>query len=83
VTRFGVNRIPIAVEDHMLIFHLGEFAVRNIDQIEFSLSPFQSLTIPDDKKAVIMSIAESQILQEGAMFDDVVIGKGLGVNVLL
>ena len=67
----------------MLTLGLGEFAVRNIAKIEFSLSPFQSLTIPDDKKEVIMGIAESQILQGGATFDDAVIGKGLGISILL
>jgi hypothetical protein len=67
----------------MLTLGLGEFAVRNIAKIEFSLSPFQSLTIPDDKKEVIMGIAASQILPGKATFDDAVIGKGLGISILL
>jgi len=49
--------------------------VGNINKIEFSLSPFQSLTIPDDKKEVIIGIAESQVLQGGATFDDAVTFK--------
>jgi hypothetical protein len=67
----------------MLTLGLGEFAVRNIDKIEFSLLPFQSLTIPDDKKEVIMGIAESQILQGQATYGDAVIGKELGISILL
>jgi hypothetical protein len=61
----------------------GESAVKNIHEIKFSLSPFQSFAIPDDKKEVIMGIAESQILQGGDTFDDVVIGKGLGISIIL
>ena len=67
----------------MLMLGLGKFVVRNIAKIEFSLLPFQSLTIPDDKKEVIMGIAASQILQGKATFDNAIIRKGLGISILL
>jgi hypothetical protein len=57
--------------------------VMNIKKIGFSPLPFQSLTIPEEKKEVIMGIAESQVSQTKATLDDVVIRKGLGVSVLL
>jgi hypothetical protein len=57
--------------------------VGNINKIEFSLLPFQSLTIPDDKKEVIIGITESQVLQGGVTFNDAVTGKGLSISILL
>ena len=67
----------------MLILGLGKFIIRNIAKIKFSLLPFQSLTIPDDKKEVIMGIIVSQILQGKTTFNNAIIRKGLSISILL
>ena len=60
--------------------------------IEWSALPFDSLTIPAQKKEVIMAVTQSRMGQPNggessvniaAPFDDVVEGKGRGINILL
>jgi hypothetical protein len=66
--------------------------VEDIKSINWSALPFDSLTIPAQKKEVIMAITQSRMgrLSEGESsvdisppFDDVVEGKGRGINILL
>ncbi|EEH33168.2 MYB DNA-binding domain-containing protein [Paracoccidioides lutzii Pb01] len=61
-----------------------EFAVEDVDEIKFSSTPFDMLTIPEDMKKVIKSLTESRVsATNGEGFDDVIAGKGQGVNILL
>ena len=61
-----------------------EFAVADTQDIAWSPSPFQCLTIPLEQKEVILALAESRSgLVAGVPFDDFVAGKGRGLNVLL
>lgn len=61
-----------------------EFAVADIEDIQWSSSPFDCLTIPDEQKEVIIALAETRLgLVPSVPFDDFVAGKGRGLNVLL
>lgn len=61
-----------------------EFAVADIEEIQWSSSPFDCLTIPAEQKEVIIALAETRLgLVPGVPFDDFVPGKGRGLNVLL
>ena len=61
-----------------------EFAVADIEDIQWSSSPFDCLTIPDDQREVVIALAESRLgLIPSVPFDDFVAGKGRGLNILL
>lgn len=61
-----------------------EFAVADIEDIKWSSLPFDCLTIPDEQKEVIIALAETRLgLVPSVPFDDIVEGKGRGLNVLL
>ena len=61
-----------------------EFAVADIQDIKWSSSPFECLTIPQEEKEVIIALAETRLrLVPSVPFDDFVAGKGRGLNVLL
>ncbi|KMP06688.1 hypothetical protein CIRG_06369 [Coccidioides immitis RMSCC 2394] len=61
-----------------------EFAVENIKKIRFSNSPFNMLTIPEDKKTVIKSLIESHVHATNTVhFDNIIKGKRQGVIILL
>ena len=61
-----------------------EFAVADIEEIQWSSSPFDCLTIPGKQKEVIIALAETRLgLVPSIPFDDFVVGKGRGLNVLL
>lgn len=61
-----------------------EFAVADIQDIEWSLSPFECLTIPYKEREVVIALAETRLgLVPSIPFDDFVVGKGRGLNVLL
>ena len=63
---------------------IGEFEVASIENIRFSDSPFDMLTVPDEKKKVIKSLAKSRVdTMHEATFDDIIVGKGQGVIILL
>ena len=57
----------------------------SITEISFSNAPFDMLTVPEEKKKVIKSLAESRVStkHEDATVDDVIVGKGQGVIILL
>ncbi len=62
----------------------GEFAIEDIRKIDWSPLAFDSLTIPAQKKEAIVALARSRIGEPtSATFDDVVEGKGRGLNILL
>ena len=64
--------------------HVVEFAVADINDIDWSSSPFDCLTIPNEQKEVIIALAEIRLgLVPSIPFDDFVAGKGRGLNVLL
>ena len=61
-----------------------EFAVEDIAEIQWSDAAFDSLTVAKEKKAIILAMAEARTQQRlGSGFDDVIVGKGQGLNVLL
>jgi SpoVK/Ycf46/Vps4 family AAA+-type ATPase len=59
-----------------------DFFVPVIKDIDWSDAAFDSLVLPEDQKELILSFAESQVVnREG--FDDIIAGKGRGVIMLL
>ena len=45
---------------------------------------FNCLTIPTEQKEVIVALTETQLgMAPGVLFDDFVVGKGQGLNLLL
>lgn len=61
-----------------------DFAVADIKDIDWSPSLFDYLVIPDDHKEVITALAEARTgPMSSDLFDDFVVGKGKGLNVLL
>jgi hypothetical protein len=63
---------------------IAEFAVADIEDIEWSNSIFNCLSIPDEQRDAIMALAETRMGEiQGDPFDDFVAGKGRGLNVLL
>lgn len=65
----------------------AEFAVADIEEIQWSSDPFNCLVIPEDDREVIMALVEARNRHIGqepvSEFDDVVAGKGRGLNILL
>jgi hypothetical protein len=58
--------------------------VADISEISWSPVPFDCLTIPSEKKDVIMALAQNRIGRTViTQFDDFVARKGRGLNVLL
>ena len=56
----------------------------DIEDIKWSSTPFDCLTIPDEQKEIIIALAETRLdLVPSVPFDDFVTGKGRGLNVLL
>ena len=61
-----------------------EFAVADIEDIKWSSTPFDYLTIPEEQKEVIIALTETRLgLVPSIPFDNFVTGKGRGLNVLL
>ena len=61
-----------------------EFAVFNIHGITWSLDPLGELRIPENKKATIKALTDSHLRRKFSdPFDDIVKGKGRGLNLLL
>ncbi len=62
----------------------GEFAVADIDDIKWSDTAFNSLSIPDEDKDILMALAEARMGDvESYAFEDFIAGKGRGLNVVL
>ncbi|KAL2371805.1 hypothetical protein RJZ57_003750 [Blastomyces gilchristii] len=60
-----------------------EFAVSDVQDIKYFMTPFNSLVMPAEKKKVIMTLAESVNQIKSARLDNVIAEKGLGVTILL
>jgi hypothetical protein len=64
---------------------IAEFAVADIEEIEWSSLPFNSLTISGEQRDVIVALVEARdgLSDPSVIFDDVIAGKGRGLNILL
>lgn len=80
----GVRSPPSTRKEDADSFRLGEFAVENIQEAKFSSSPFEMLSIPEEKKRVIKALTKSRVdASDRVPFDDIIAGKGQGVVILL
>jgi hypothetical protein len=65
----------------------AEFAVADIEEIRWSCDAFARLAIPDSDREVIMAFVEARqggmCQATGIEFDDIIPGKGRGLNILL
>jgi hypothetical protein len=68
--------------DISLTPNAAEFAVAGIKEVEWSSLPFDCLSIPDEQRDVIMALVEAR-LDPSVEFDDFIVGKGKGTNILL
>lgn len=68
--------------DISLTSNTAEFAVANIKEIEWSLLPFNCLSIPEEQRDVIMALVEAR-LDPSVEFDDCIVGKRREINMLL
>ncbi len=59
-----------------------EFFVPIVEDIKWSSGAFDNLVLPEDQKELVLSFAESQVLNRQS-FDDVISGKGKGIIMLL
>ena len=67
-----------------LIRYIVEFAVADIKDINWNPASFAQLAIPTKQKEVIQALAEAHTSrQTDHTFDDFIIGKGLGLIILL
>jgi len=63
---------------------IAEFAVADIKDINWNPAAFAQLAIPAKQKEVIQALAEAHTSRETEhTFDDFVVGKGLGLIILL
>ena len=61
-----------------------EFAVADVRDIKWNPTAFAELAIPSEHKDVIQALAEAHISRQiDHTFDDFVVGKGLGLIILL
>jgi hypothetical protein len=61
-----------------------EFAIVGIGDIQWNTSAFDDLVLPEAQKDMVLALAETQTgVLDGLSFDDVVEGKGQGLNMLL
>jgi hypothetical protein len=59
-----------------------EFAIADIEDIEWLPSPYTYLSISEDQRDIIMALVEARI-NPNIAFDDFVAGKGKGLIMLL
>ena len=63
---------------------VAEFAVADIKNISWNPAAFAQLSIPSKQKEVIQALAEAHISRgPHHTFDDFVVGKGMGLIILL
>jgi hypothetical protein len=64
-----------------------EFAVTDIKEVKWSSKPFDPLVIPGEDREVVIALVEARnrraTRKSEFTFNDVVRGKGRGLNVLL
>lgn len=67
-----------------LTFYIVEFAVVHVKDIRWNPASFAQLAIPSKQKEVIQALAEAHTSRgSDCTFDDFVVGKGLGLIILL
>ena len=67
-----------------LTFYIVEFAVVDVKDIRWNPASFAQLAIPSKQKEVIQALAEAHTSRgSDYTFDDFVVGKGLGLIILL
>jgi hypothetical protein len=83
--QWGESISCIILQDIRLIQDTAEFAVADIEDIEWSSLPFDSLSISNEQRDVIMALVEARDgpSDPSVTFDDVITGKGKGLNLLL
>ncbi|KAI8624322.1 P-loop containing nucleoside triphosphate hydrolase protein [Xylariaceae sp. FL1651] len=59
-----------------------EFFIDSVREIVFNDNAFKSLVLPEGHKSLILAIAQAQ-LKNKDIFDDVIVGKGRGIIMLL
>ena len=59
-----------------------DFFVELVAEIEWNTKAFDSLVLPPAQKELILTLSESQLANQ-QVFDDVIQGKGKGINILL
>jgi hypothetical protein len=67
-------------------FDIAEFSVDDISDIEWQPEALSHLQIPQKKKKAIHALLEAhmkRVSSNSFSFDDFIVGKGLGFNVLL
>ena len=72
------------IEVHPTETSTVEFAVDDIEDIKWQPAALAHLQIPDKKKKAIQALSEAHMARtSGNGFDDFVVGKGQGLNMLL
>lgn len=78
------SRCLLPRSDTRLIRYTAEFAVADIQDINWNPVAFAQLAIPTKQKEVIQALAEAHTGRETQYrLDDFVVGKGLGLIILL
>jgi hypothetical protein len=80
--QWGGSTSCIILQVIRLIQDAAEFAVADIEDIEWSSLPFDSLSISNEQRDVVMALVEARN-DPSVVFDDVIAGKGRGLNILL
>ncbi len=81
---WGEQNFLVATNYARLTRYIAEFAVADIKDINWNPAAFAQLAIPTKKKEVIQALAEAHTSRETEYtFDDFVVGKGLGLIILL
>jgi len=75
--------IGIAIQ--LIYKSAAKFVVTNIEEIDWLSLPFDSLSISDEQRDVIMVVVKAcnGLCNPSLAFDDVIAGKGRGLNILL
>jgi len=81
---WGEQNSRVARSHARLTRYIAEFAVADIKDINWNPAAFAQLAIPTKQKEVIQALAEAHTSREtDHTFDDFVVGKGLGLIILL
>jgi hypothetical protein len=79
----GVSDL-IFIYKRLTLIGVGEFSVSEVEEIEFSISSFGRVLIPEKQKDVILSLTSSHLVSTSDKeFGDIIDGKGRGIIILL
>lgn len=68
----------------LICLYLAEFAVADITDIEWSSAPFDYLVIPEEQKKIVLALTRVRLEKDADIpFDNFVVGKNRGLNILL